>query len=121
MSQKRSDAHKAFTHRLKEATGCCNISELSQFFEVAHSTVSGWFANMRLPVHQENFLRLRGINPEWVRAGRGKKYCSPLPLGAEAVSLKLDCPLKTDLRRMLKACEHCSAWTAVLQSPFPKQ
>ena len=121
MAQIKNDAGSTFATRLKEATGCYNISELSQFFDVAHSTVSGWLTNMRLPVHQENFLRLRGINPDWVYTGKGKKSSSPPPLNAEAVSLKIACPLKTDLQRMLKACDHCAAWAAFIQTPSPKQ
>ena len=116
-----NEKQTSFAQRLKEATGCYNISELSQFFEVAYSTVTGWLSDMRIPIAQQNFLRLRGINPDWICTGKGKKYLSQPLLNAEAVSLKIACPLKTDLQRMLKACDHCSAWAAFIQSPSEKQ
>ena len=104
----------AFLNRLKEATGCANISELSRFFDVSPSTISRWAGKKTLPDGQDAPVLLRGVNPDWVRSGRGKKLAAA-PAAPPCAFQAVACPLRVEIKRMLKICGHCEAWAAVFQ------
>ena len=120
MKKASTSTKDSFTKRLKSATGYANKSELSSFFDVAHSTIANWIAKGKLPIGQENLLRLRGINPEWVQSGKGRKLLELSPRIISDAQLEIVCPLRVDLQRILKICGNCSAWSSILQNQGEK-
>ena len=111
---KHVGCNRKFYERLKEITGCRNMSELSLFFGVSHSTITEWKKHASLPFEQRNLLKLRGLNPDWLEGGNGSVQVQ-FPEGSE-VALKLNCPLKADIIKMLSACESCATWAGIIKT-----
>lgn len=110
------EAAEAFYARLKESTGCQTLMELAQFFGVPPAIISDWKRRAGISRHHLEYLKLRGINPEWVASGLEEKALPVPDVGSGHAELHVACPLKSDILRMLAACEHCPAWARRYQT-----
>ena len=64
--------------RIKSVTGCKTQQDLAKFLGVSQSCISDAKKRMAIPAEWLlKLLRKQGINPDWIRSGRGAQYLHP--------------------------------------------